>query len=65
MARGYKIVLNGAIWKMEYIDTGVTKFAIGKPTGEERKKLKEDGYTFMANGRNEYEPYEEYEIWLK
>ena len=50
---------------MEYIDTGVTKFAIGKPTEEERKKLKEDGYTFMAKGRNKYEPYEEYEIWMK
>ena len=50
---------------MEYTDTGVTKFAIGKPTEEERKNLKENGYAFMAKGRNEYEPYEEYEIWMK
>lgn len=50
---------------MEYIDTGVTKIAIGKSTEDERKKLKEGGYTFMENGRNKYEPYEEYEIWLK
>lgn len=50
---------------MEYTDTGVTKFAIGKPTEEERKNLKECGYTFMEKGRNEYEPYEEYEIWMK
>ena len=50
---------------MEYIDTGISKFAIGKPTEEERKKFEEDGYTLMAKGRNKYEPYEEYEIWVK
>jgi len=50
---------------LEYIDTGVTKFAIGMPTEDEHKTLKEAGYTFMSKGRNKYEPYEEYEIWMK
>ena len=50
---------------MEYIDTGVTKQAIGNPTDEERKRLETDGYTFFAKGQKEYEPYEKYEIWVK
>lgn len=50
---------------MEYIDTGVTKQAIGIPTDEEREQLIKDGYTLMLKGRKAYAPYEEYEIWLK
>lgn len=49
---------------MEYIDTGVSKLAIGIPTDEERKKLEKD-CVLMSRGKNAYEPYEEYEIWLK
>ena len=50
---------------MDYIDTGVIKEAIGNPTDEERERLIREGYTFFAKGRYAYEPYEEYEIWLK
>ena len=50
---------------MEHIETGVTEQYIGIPTDEERRRLKEQGYTLMSKGKNEYEPYEEYEIWLK
>ena len=49
---------------MEYIDTGVSKLAIGIPTEDERKKLKEDGYTLMLSHIAK-EPNESYEIWLK
>ena len=49
---------------MEYIDTGVSKQAIGIPTEEERKKLLEDGYTFMVSHISK-NPDESYEIWLK
>lgn len=49
---------------MEYIDTGVTKLAIGTPSDEERKELEKD-YVFMSRGKNAYKPYEEYEILLK
>ena len=50
---------------MDYIDTGVSKQAIGIPTDEEREQLIREGYTLMSKGRSAYEPYEEYEIWLK
>jgi hypothetical protein len=36
---------------IKYADTGVSKFAIGNPTEEERKQLIEEGYTFMSCGR--------------
>lgn len=49
---------------MEFINTGVSKQAIGIPTDEERKELEKD-YVFMSRGKNAYEPHEEYEIWLK
>lgn len=49
---------------MEYINTGVTEQAIGVPTDEERKKLKEDGYTHMIS-RISKNPKESYEIWVK
>lgn len=49
---------------MEYINTGVTKLAIGVPTDEERKKLKEDGYTHMSSHISK-NPKESYEIWVK
>ena len=49
---------------MEYINTGVSKQAIGIPTDEERKKLKEDGYTLMSSYTAK-DPAESYEIWLK
>jgi len=49
---------------MEYINTGVTEQAIGMPTEEERKKLKEDGYTHMSSHVSK-EPEESYEIWVK
>lgn len=49
---------------MEYIDTGVSKQAIGIPTDEERKWLEKD-YVLMCRGKTAYEPHEEYEIWLK
>lgn len=47
---------------MEHVETGVTEHYIGIPTDDEREQLKEQGYTLMSNGKNEYE---EYEIWLK
>lgn len=50
---------------MEYHDTGVSKFAIGEPTDEEREKLVEDGYTLMSKGTYAHKPDEKYEIWLK
>lgn len=50
---------------MEMFDTGVTKFAIGMPTDEERKKLEEEKYVLMSRVKNEYFPYENYEIWIK
>ena len=50
---------------MDYIDTGITKPAIGVPSEEERERLIEDGYTFMCKGKTEYFPYTEYEIWIK
>ena len=44
---------------MEYNNTGVTEFMIGIPTAEEQKKLKNEGYTHMSNGRTvDGEPYE-------
>ena len=49
---------------MEYINTGVTEQAIGIPTDEERKKLKEDGYTHMSSHVSK-ESKESYEIWVK
>ena len=49
---------------MEYIDTGVSKQAIGIPTDEERKELEKD-YVLMYRGKKAYEPHEEYEVWLK
>ena len=49
---------------MEYIDSGLAQHAIGKPTEEEREKLKEDGYVLMSKGRYAHTG-EEYEIWLK
>ena len=49
---------------MEYINTGVTEQAIGIPTDEERKMLKEEGYTFMIRNISK-NPKESYEIWLK
>lgn len=49
---------------MEYINTGVSKQAIGIPTDEERKKLKEDGYTLMSSYTAK-DLAESYEIWLK
>lgn len=50
---------------MDYIDTGVSKQAIGIPTDREREQLIREGYALMSNGQSAYEPYEEYEIWLK
>jgi len=50
---------------MEYANTGVSQFAIGNPTDEEREQLVKEGYTFMSRGVTEYEPHEYYEIWLK
>lgn len=35
---------------MDYIDTGVSKQAIGIPTDEEREQLIRDGYTLMSRG---------------
>lgn len=49
---------------MEYIDTGVSKQAIGMPTENERKQLIKDGYTLMSKGKKA-DTREEYEIWLK
>lgn len=49
---------------MEYINTGVSRQAIGMPTEEERKQLKEDGYTLMSSHISK-NPKECYEIWLK
>lgn len=49
---------------MEYINTGVSEQAIGIPTDEERKKLKEEGYTLMTRYTSK-NPEESYEIWLK
>lgn len=52
---------------MEYIDTGVSKQAIGIPTDKEREKLKKDGYTLMSShiSKDPKDPKESYEIWLK
>lgn len=50
---------------MDYIDTGVIKEAIGNPTDEERERLIREGYTSFAKRRYAYEPFEEYEIWVK
>ena len=50
---------------MEYINTGVSQFAIGNPTDEEREQLAKEGYTFMSRAVKKHEPHECYEIWLK
>lgn len=53
---------------MEWIDTGVSKQAIGIPTDEDLNRLKEEGYTHMCNGEtkpNDGSKPERYEIWLK
>ena len=49
---------------MEYSNTGVTEFAIGLPTEDERKKLEDEGYTHMSNGKyvDDGQPYE---IWIR
>ena len=53
---------------MEWIDTGVTKQAIGIPTEEDLERLKSERYTFMSKGITEptdgSKP-EPYEIWVK
>lgn len=50
---------------MEYSNTGVTEFAIGLPTEDERKKLKDEGYTHMSNGKTVEEHPQSYEIWMR
>ena len=49
---------------MEMFNTGVTEFAIGIPTEEERKKLEDDGYTHMSNGKDADDGHP-YEIWIR
>lgn len=61
-SEGYS--LKGA-FMMEYSNTGVTEFAIGLPTEDERKKLKDDGYTHMSNGITVEEHPQSYEIWMR
>lgn len=51
--------------RIEYVDTGVSRMAIGDPTDEEKEQLIKEGYTFMSWGKMKVEPYEYYEIWLK
>jgi len=50
---------------MEYSNTGVCEFQIGSPSEDERKKLVEDGYTFMSKNHEIGEPDKEYEIWMR
>ena len=50
---------------MEWIDTGVTKQAIGIPTEDDLKRLQAEGYTQMSRGETKSENPEYYEIWTK
>lgn len=50
---------------MEFFDSGTAKYAIGLPSEDEKKKLESEGYTFMQKGRKAYEPFEEYELYMK
>lgn len=50
---------------MEYSNTGVTEFAIGLPTKEERQRLIDEGYTHMSDGVTVEEHPQSYEIWIR
>ena len=50
---------------MEWIDTGVTKQAIGIPTEDDLNRLQSEGYVQMSKGEAKSEIPEYYEIWMK
>ena len=57
---GRNSILKGAT-RVKYSNTGITEFAIGLPTEEERQKLTNEGYILIGKTTEE----QPYDIWMR